>query len=260
MVKPERSGEVVAPASVSVQSVTRAFRLLDLLADEGGSLSLTELAASTGLPAPTIHRLMRSLVAGGHVRQEASRRYALGPRLIRLGEVAGQALGSWAKPYLAELVQRIGETANLALLEADSVVYVAQVPSPHAMRMFTEVGRHVMPHSTGVGKALLSCLDDAEAVRIVRGTGMPARTESTITSEPQLLAELHAVRSSGYAVDNEEQEVCVRCVAVPVAINEARIAVSVSGPSARLTSERVPHIAGVLASVAERMAASDLSA
>jgi IclR family transcriptional regulator, acetate operon repressor len=250
----------VSQVSGGVQSLTRAFDLLETLADEGGALGISELASRSGLPLPTIHRLIRSLVDGGYVRQEASRRYTLGPGLVRLGEMAGRSLGSWAKPYLAELVALTGETANLAMLEGDEVVYVAQVPSPHAMRMFTEVGRRVMPHCTGVGKALLSRLDDAEALGVVRRTGLPARTEHTITSEEALLPELELVRRRGYAVDDAEQEVGVRCVAVPVEVAQLRVAISVSGPTARVTDERVAEIAPALQRVASRLATHQRSA
>lgn len=143
-------------ASGGVQSLERAFDLLERMADAGGEVGLSELSASSGLPLPTIHRLMRTLVACGYVRQQPNRRYALGPRLIRLGESASRLLGTWARPYLARLVEETGETANMALLDGDEIVYVAQVPSKHSMRMFTEVGRRVLPHSTGVGKALLA--------------------------------------------------------------------------------------------------------
>ena len=142
--------------SGGVQSLERAFDLLERMADAGGEVGLSELAASSGLPLPTIHRLMRTLVSCGYVRQQPNRRYALGPRLIRLGESAARLLGTWARPYLARLVEETGETANMALLDGDEIVYVAQVPSKHSMRMFTEVGRRVLPHSTGVGKALLA--------------------------------------------------------------------------------------------------------
>ena len=148
--------------SERVQSVDRVFGLLECLADGGGSLTLSELAGRSGLPMPTIHRLVRSLVSQGYVRQEPSKRYAIGPRMIRLGESASRMLGSWSLPYLAGLVEQFGETANMAMLEGDACVYVAQVPSPQSMRMFTEVGRFVMPHSTGVGKAMLSTLSDDE--------------------------------------------------------------------------------------------------
>ncbi|SCF75695.1 IclR family transcriptional regulator, acetate operon repressor, partial [Streptomyces sp. Ncost-T6T-2b] len=143
-------------SSGGVQSLERAFDLLERMADAGGEVGLSELSASSGLPLPTIHRLMRTLVVCGYVRQQPNRRYALGPRLIRLGESASRLLGTWARPYLSRLVEETGETANMALLDGDEIVYVAQVPSKHSMRMFTEVGRRVLPHSTGVGKALLA--------------------------------------------------------------------------------------------------------
>jgi IclR family acetate operon transcriptional repressor len=238
-----------------VQSLGRAFDLLEHLADAGGSATLSQLASSSGLPLPTIHRLMRSLVGSGYVRQEVSRRYALGPRLIRLGESASQMLGSWAIPYLSGLVDRIGETANGAILEGDSVVYVAQVPSPHSVRMFTEVGRRVMPHSTGVGKALLSTLSDDDVLALVGRTGMPAQTPKTITRPDRLLAELQAIRDRGFAVDEGEQEVGVRCVAVAVVDAPVRAAISVSGPDSRLTLDRVHEIAPILAEASRALVA-----
>jgi IclR family acetate operon transcriptional repressor len=238
-----------------VQSLNRAFELLERLADAEGTLGVSELAAATGLPLPTIHRLLRSLTAGGYVRQEPSRRYALGGRLIRLGDAASRSVGVWATPHLRRLVGEVGETANMAMLEGDAAVYVAQAPSPHSMRMFTEVGRRVMPHCTGVGKVLLSRLDDAAVLRMARRTGLPAMTEHTITRPELLLAELGRIRAQGYAVDDGEQEVGVRCLAVPVDGGPGHVAVSVSGPSGRLTRDRVPQIVPVLRRVAAELGA-----
>ncbi len=245
--------KVVAARRPGVQSLDRAFELLEAMADAGGIATLSELAKSTGLPMPTIHRIVQSLVAGGYVRKDVSHRYALGPRLIRLGEVAGLTLGARATPYLRRLAEQIGETANLAMLEGDSVVYVAQAPSPHAMRMFTEVGRHVLPHCTGVGKALLAELPVQHVIELIGRTGLPARTEHTLTDLDALLAELRRIREQGFAVDDGEQEVGVRCVAVAVTTGPARLAVSVSGPSGRLTLGRVHEIAPVLRDVADRL-------
>jgi len=242
------------PPPSGVQSLDRALLLLEKLADAGGSQRLAELELATGLPLPTVHRLLQSLMHNGYVRQEASRRYTLGPRLIRLGESASRALGAWARPHLAGLVSEIGETANMAVLEGDAVVYVAQVPSAHSMRMFTEVGRRVPAHCTGVGKALLSELPDAEVLELLRRTGMPANTPRTLTDPHALLRELGEIRAQGWAADDAEQEVGVRCVAVPVKGAPARTAISVSGPSGRITAGRVAHIAPVLQQVAERLA------
>lgn len=244
-----------ASASGGVQSLERAFDLLERMADAGGEVGLSELSTSSGLPLPTIHRLMRTLVACGYVRQQPNRRYALGPRLIRLGESSSRLLGTWARPHLARLVDETGETANMALLDGDEVVYVAQVPSRHSMRMFTEVGRRVLPHSTGVGKALLAQTPDDEVRALLARTGMPAATEKTITSPEDFLKELARVRESGFAMDDNEQEIGVRCLAVPVPDSPTSAAISVSGPAGRVTEAATERIVPLL-----REVAADLSA
>ncbi|WP_027931834.1 IclR family transcriptional regulator [Amycolatopsis thermoflava] len=233
-----------------VQSLRRAFELLERLADTGGEASLSELAATSGLPMPTIHRLIRTLVQLGYVRQNTNRKYALGARLIRLGENASMQFGAWARPLLAELVEATGETANLAVLERDEVVYVSQVPSKHSMRMFTEVGRRVLPHGTGVGKAILSQLPAEDVRALLDRTGMPAYTDHTFTDPDELLAHLAQVAAQGYAVDESEQELGVRCIAVPLTGTPAPAAVSVSGPSGRLTREAVSRIAPLVQATA----------
>ncbi|XVQ10815.1 IclR family transcriptional regulator [Spirillospora sp. CA-255316] len=238
----------------AVRSLERAFELLEHLADAGGEMALSELTEVSGLPMPTIYRLMRTLVNRGYIRQEPSKRYALGPRLIRLGEGAGRLLGSWARPALTRLVDEVGETANMAVLEGDEAVYVAQVPSRHSMRMFTEVGRRVQPHCTGVGKALLAQLPEPRVREILGRTGMEAQTPNTFTDPEALLAELERIRERGYAVDDEEQEIGVRCVAVPLPGAPALTALSVSGPSARMTGETVRDVVPVMREIAGRFA------
>jgi IclR family acetate operon transcriptional repressor len=232
-----------------VQSVERTFQLLELLTDAGGSQGLTQLATASGLPLPTIHRLMTTLSSQGYVRRESSRRYSLGPRLVRIGEVASRAFGTWARPSLRKLVDLTGESANLAMLDGDAVVYVAQAPSPHAMRMFTEPGRRVQPHCTGVGKALLAEMPPEEARAILQRTGMPAKTPHTIVDEDQLIDQLAEIRTRGYAIDDGEQEVGVRCVAMAVPGAPGRVAISVSGPQARISLSDVDRIVPMLREV-----------
>ncbi|MFI7614018.1 IclR family transcriptional regulator [Nonomuraea terrae] len=220
---------------MSVQSVERALDVLEALAEHGGEAGLSEIAARTGLPYGTIHRLLQTLLVRGYVRQESDRRYALGGGLVRLGGVAGGMVGVWARPYLSKLVELSGETANLAVLEGDFVVYVAQVPSPRRLRMFAEVGRRVLPHSTAVGKALLAGRPPAEAVAVFERTGMPRRTPNTIVDRSAMLTELQAVRGRGYALDLGEEELGVHCLAVPVRDGDRVVAaLSVSGPAERI--------------------------
>lgn len=220
-----------------VQSVERAFELLEVIAGAGGEASISEVAEVAGIPLPTIHRLLRTLVGRGYMRQLPNRKYALGPRLIPLGDVASSVLGTWARPVLAPLVEQLDESANLAIPDGDLAVYVAQVPSTQAMRMFTEVGKRVFQHCTGAGKALLSQLPDDAVRTVLARTRMPAQTPHTITSPDVLLAELAQVRARGYALDVEEQEIGVQCIAVPVRHGETRMAISVSGPATRMTPD-----------------------
>ncbi|OZF47381.1 IclR family transcriptional regulator [Rhodococcus sp. 14-2470-1a] len=236
-----------------VQSVERAFELLDIMAASGGSIGISELAEAAGLPMPTVHRLIGTLVTLGYVRRLATRRYALGTKLIGLGDSATKLIGGWAKPYLSELVRQTHETSNMAFLEDDMAVYVAQVPSEHAMRMFNEVGQRVLPHSTGVGKALLSQLPDDEVRALVSRTGMAPRTVNTLNSLDALLADLAVVRSRGYAIDDGEQEVGVRCFAVPVIGAPTLTAMSIAGPTARVTLESAEQFVPLLVSAAERL-------
>ncbi len=223
--------------SEGVQSVDRAIDLLEIMTDLGGDAALSELATSSGLPLPTIHRLMRTLVLRGYARQLPSRRYTLGPRLIRLGESAGRQLGAGARPHLERLVRELGESANLAMIDRDMAVYVAQASSRHSMRTFTEVGRRVYCSCTGVGKAVLAQLPDTTVREIVGRTGMPAATDRSITDLDVLLGEMDKVREQGYAVDDGEQEIGVRCFAVPVPHAPTPSALSISGPAARVSFE-----------------------
>lgn len=243
-----------APArSGNVQSVGRAFELLEILADGGGILSLSELAESSGMPLPTIHRLLRTLVDLGYLRQQPSKEYALAPRLIRLGESSSHLLTAWARPHLSSLVDELGETANLAMLDGDQIVYVAQVPSRHSMRMFTEVGQRVSPHCTAVGKALLSRLP-AEEVRSMLGrTGMSSHTDRTIVDPARFAEAMEWSRRHGYAVDEGEAEIGVRCVAVPVLAAPSRIAMSISGPAPRMTDALLERAVPLLLSTAAEL-------
>jgi IclR family transcriptional regulator, acetate operon repressor len=242
------------PRAGGVQSVERSFALLEALAGAGRPLGVSDLAAASGLSLGTIHRLLQTLVGLGYVRQEPSRTYALGAGLIRLADGAASGLGAWARPLLAEVAAELGESVNLAALEGDHVVYVAHVPSTRSMRMFTEVGSRVPLHSTGVGKAMLATLERDDAAALVARAGMPAATEHTLTRWPALAAELDAVALRGHAMDEEEQEHGVRCVAVACPGAGPRLAVSVSGPTARMDDALVARAVELLQGVASAIA------
>jgi IclR family transcriptional regulator, acetate operon repressor len=239
----------------SVQSIGRAFSLLELMADAGGTLSLSQLANQSGLPLPTIHRLLRTLVDLGYIRQESSRHYVLGPRLIRLGDASSKMLSVWARPHLARLVDELGESANLAMLDGDEIVYVAQAQSRHSMRMFTEVGRRVEPHCTAVGKAIMAHMPLDEVREILKRSGMQRHTDTTITNPEEFAAQLAWSAKHGYAVDEGEQETGVRCVAVAIPDTSSRLALSVSGPAGRVTDRLIERAVPLLTDVGKALSA-----
>lgn len=238
-----------------VQSVARAFDLLEALAASDGEDTLAALAERCGLAVPTAHRLLGTLQRRGYVRRLEDRRYALGAGLIGLGRVAVPPLADAAMPLLRDLEDLFHETANLAVLDGDLVLYVAQVPSRQRMRMFTEVGRRVLPHSTGVGKAMLSVMPEPHVRSLVARTGLPAFTPSTLITPDAFVADLRVSRHRGFAVDDNEQEVGVRCIAVDVPGMPTPTAVSISGPAARITDTIVPQVVTALQDAAARLTA-----
>jgi len=243
----------IATRPGSVQSIQRAFMLLEIIADHGGTMGLSAMAESSELPLPTIHRLVRTLVELGYVRQDANRQYVLGPALTRLGESAAATLTVWARPYLQKLVDDLGESANLAMLEGDQIVYVAQAQSRQSMRMFTEVGRRVLPHSTAVGKAIMSTMPESDILEMLKRTGMPSHTDTTITTPQDFLVSVRESAKTGYAVDEGEQEVGVRCVAVQVPSVPTPLAISVSGPATRMTDDVIAHAVPLLQAAGQNL-------
>jgi IclR family transcriptional regulator, acetate operon repressor len=229
----------MADKTNGVQSVERAFELMELIGRAGGECSLTELSAESPLPPPTIHRLLRTLVGLGYVRQLPNRRYALGPRLIRLGEVANRQLGAVAGPVLQSLVDELSETASLAVLDGDMVIYTGQVLPSKLTRANNEVGKRVGLHTTGVGKAVLGELDDARILKLVTQSGLPAPTQKSASTLSAVFANVERVRADGYAIGDEEFELGVRSVAMAVPGAPTPMAIGISGASTRFNKDLI---------------------
>ena len=154
-----------------------------------------------------------------------------------------------ARPYLQRLTDLSGETSNLMVLHQDEVMYIDQVQSPRLVRMFAEIGRRVPLHSTGGGKAILASMPAPERCGLLAARPLVAVTPHTINSIDRLEHALEEVRSKGYAVDDEEQEEGVRCVAGPVRDHGGKVvgALSLSGPTTRMTRERIEELGRLVA-------------
>jgi IclR family acetate operon transcriptional repressor len=238
-----------------MQSVDRVVDIMEALATAPAPLGVTEVARQVGLPQASTHRLLTALTARGYVRQDTDRRYAVGASALRLADRAYRELGAVAAPHLREAVRRTGETANLAVLEGGTMVYVAQSPSPHTLRIFAEVGRRVPVHSTAVGKVVLAGMSEDQARRILAAQPLEARTRHTLTTTAAVLEAVARARSEGYALDDEEQETGVRCIAVPVThAGGLPVALSVSAPAERLTPQEAVGLLADLQEVASGLA------
>lgn len=267
---PEVPQHKQAHASLSaVQSIERALDLLEYLAQAADWVGISELSQATGQPVGTIHRLLKTLTMRQYVaRDSRTRRYALGPAFRRLAGTGLQTL-DWseiATSFLQELVEISGETANLAVLERDQAVYQAQAQPTRMVRMFTTLGNRVPLHCTGCGKVLLAYQPDSVIASVIAEAGLPRYTETTITDPGQLQQELELIRRQGYAVDNGEQEEGVRCIAAPIYNTKGKViaALSISGPSSRVDSRRIPillpHLKRISAAISSALASSQETA
>ena len=239
-----------------IQSVDRALVVLEELAKDGTSSSLALLAERTGLPGPTVHRILRTLASRGYVIKTARGEYSVGGAFFALTTTAGRSVGSALQDILDRLGQATGESVAVAMLDADEALYIAHRTSTQSMRQFTQVGNRVCLHATGVGKVLLASMDSEHRACLLHHMKLPVFTSHTLANRGELQAEIERISSRGYAIDNEEQELGVRCMAMGIPGNSL-FAASVSGPPSRMNAEHMTHvILPALMSAAEEIAAT----
>jgi IclR family transcriptional regulator, acetate operon repressor len=256
----EGHGERATRERTGVQSVERTLDILESLVEFASEVGLVEISQAVGLPLATVHRLLGTLIQRGYVKQnQHNRKYSLGFRALQIGHDMRQrfSLRLEARPYLQKLVQTVGESANLAVLDDGEIVYIDQAQSSRILRMFTQVGNRLPAHSTGSGKAMLAFLPVDAVEGILRRTGLAPRTPHTIVDPAEFRNELAKIRERGFAIDDEEQEEGVRCVAVPVRDGSGQVvaSLSVSGPVTRLHDAHVQAVIPQLLDSGERLSA-----
>jgi IclR family transcriptional regulator, KDG regulon repressor len=230
-----------------VQTIERTSLILDILGQSSQGISIRDLSEKIDLPKGTTHRLVSSLTYFGYARQDSkTRNYFLGFKLVELGNLLLSQLDlrKEAEPFLRDLAERTKETVHMVFLDRGEIVYIDKVEldhNPSGLRMASRVGLRNPAHSSAVGKVLLSHLPDEELNLLIKEKGLPKRTENTITDSIQLKEHLKLVRTQGCAVDDEENERGIRCIAAPI-LNEtgkAVAAISISGPAFRVTKKVV---------------------
>ena len=234
-----------------VQALDRAFAVLDLLGESETPLGLAQVASSLQLHKSTAHRYLMVLERHHMVERTSGGKFRLGLRLFDFGNRAIEQydLRERAQPHLRRLVAETEETAHLCILEQTRAIYIDKIePVGRAVGMITRIGASNPVHCTSVGKAILAFLPEERINDIIRRLRFERFTDRTITSPDALRVEIEKTHKRGYAIDDEELEEGLRCIAVPV-LDAQRLpvaAVSVSGPSFRVTAQKLPSIANHL--------------
>jgi DNA-binding IclR family transcriptional regulator len=234
-----------------IRAVERALQVLASFTPQEPELTLARLAEKTGLHKATILRLLRSLESMGFIRQGPRASYLLGMKVFELGSVyyiTELHVERVARPWMERLTDRWQLTANLAVLEEGELVYIAIVEPRRALRVQFSVGMRFPVPPTALGKAILAGLDESLVDSVVARHGLPQRTPKSITTVDELKRRLAEVRERGYAVDEQESILNVRCVACPIHNFSGRpiAAMSLSGSILDLTEELIPVIAADL--------------
>jgi len=243
--------------SKPVGVLTKALRIIDLLQDSRAPMTLHEISSQTGINKSTALRLLAHLEGEAYLRRDEKGGYSLGPKLLRMAsDYNVQApLREMARESLWELWRITQETVNLAVLDGADVVYIDCLESPHDLRMVRNRGMRAVLQRTALGKALLAYQSSEHREKLVKSLRFQAFTPNTLTSALEMSQELIAIRQAGYAVDNEESVLGLRCIAAPILDGRgiAVAAISISGPSSRITPQKTPALGEAVKTAAQEV-------
>jgi len=228
------------------QALRRALSILNCFLQDTSELSLTDLSKSLSLPKGTVHRLLSALKFQNFIEQdEDSLKYRLGWGLFELGSYVDtiNILKKKARPYLEALCEKSKETVHLAVLKEGNIFYIDKIVGAHKITMVTSVGLRLPSHIGGLGKSLIAFLPDDELDKIIKERELQKFTKNTIIDPNKLKDTLKRVRENGFAIDNEEFEIGLTCVGVPIKDFTGKVvaAISISGPTLRMNKDMMPY-------------------
>lgn len=241
------------------QSVEKVIQIIEVMAKEGRSMRLQDIALKTDMPASTALRMVNTLLVYGYVNQDPDTlRYSLSLKFAQIGSIVSSqvSLRQIAHPLLVELSHRCKESCCLAVESEMELIYTDVVDGPDNMlKIMQRIGKRAPLHSTGIGKLLLLNYSREHLRELIRIKGLTPLTPNTVCTEEALLERLSLIRAQGYALDDEECELGARCVAAPVYDYTGQVVagISVSGPVSRLSMERITVIAPVVQDTAHRI-------
>ncbi|MDU8910292.1 HTH-type transcriptional regulator BhcR [Aestuariicoccus sp. MJ-SS9] len=241
----------------TIKSLDRAMQVLERLSELGGA-TLSDLAADLGQPPASVYRVLYTLEARGIVDFDATAQtWDIGAGAFRIGSqfLRRTSLVERARPVLRHLMGQTGETANLGVARDGKVLFISQVETHASIRAFFPPGTMSPMHASGIGKALLAQMTEPEVAAVAGRHGLERFTEHTLTDRDRLFADLAAARARGYAIDYEEKNLGMRCIAASVfdMHGEAVAGLSISGPAARIPDAAIPAFGAKVAAAAESL-------
>ncbi|MEA2936588.1 MAG: IclR family transcriptional regulator, regulon repressor [Alphaproteobacteria bacterium] len=261
MAKVKASGKSEDRKRGRLSSVATATRVLKAFTEDEDEIGISELARRLGIAKSTVHRLAATLMSEGMLEQDrASGKYKLGIALFRLGALVRRRMtvSNEARPYLYELREKTNESVHLAVPDGTEIMYVYNLESTHAIRMRSDIGVRKPAYCTAEGQAMLAFQPQA-ATDAVIAAGLPARTPKTITAPERFIKTLALVRQRGCAIEDEESELGMVCVAAPIRDDSGQViaAVGIAGPVTRLSKKWVgavvPHVIATAELISARL-------
>lgn len=233
---------------VVIQSVDRAIQIVELFTGSLTELGITEISQMMGLGKSTVYGLVNTLLAAGYLEQNPeNKKYRLGLKLFELGSIVQERMDirEIALPYLKKISREFGMTVHMGLYQDWEVIYIDKVDAPNTRIVYSQVGKRAPMYCTGIGKAVLANLKPADIQYILGTQPREKLTPHTKTGEEQILRELEEIRQKGYSVDDEEVEIGLRCVAVPIFDHRKKpvAAISISSAAAVMEGMNVPEAA-----------------
>ena len=252
------SADVAAGNGMAIQVLERATNLLDALAAPAEPVTLKELARTTGLHPSTAHRILNDMVVGRYVERVDNGLYQLGMRLLELGSLVKGRLNvrEAAIDAMRALHKLTGQTVNLSVQQADEIVYIDRAWSERSgMQVVRAIGGRAPLHLTSTGKLFLCAADPRQVRAYATRTGLAGNTRNSITQLDKLERELALVRRHGYARDNEELEMGVRCIAAGMYDETGKLVagLSISAPAERMQDEWISQLVSTARSISEAL-------
>ena len=240
------AAEAAVDAAYSIRAVQRVCDLLDLLQGDDGGTSLARAASVCGLPKSSVFRYLSTLEARHYVERDVNGDYRIGLALLPMQARQLDLMTRRIRPILQRVQEELDETVNLGMLDGSTVVYLDVLESRQAMRLAARIGARESLHAGAMGKVLAAQLELPDVTSILQSHGMPRLTPHTIVTLKDYLEHLEIVRDEGFALDEGETELGGRAVAVAIDDVHLPLALSVSGPEARLEFDAVPAIVALL--------------